>query len=53
MAIKSVPGNLDSQTGWLRDHVAGLDMEAKEVVQASFLKAFLPVNKGHTFYAED
>ena len=49
-ALESVSNNLDRQTGWLRDNHAELDLEAEEVSEASFLKAFLPANKGHTFY---
>lgn len=49
-AINSVSNNLDRQTGWLRDGVARLELEAEEVVQSSFLKAFLPDKRGYTFY---
>lgn len=49
-ACDSVFANLDSRTGWMRDGIVELELEAEEVLQASFLKAFLPVNRGHTFY---
>ena len=49
-AFGDVSNNLDGQTGWLRDHAAELKLEAEEVSRASLLKAFLPVNRGHTFY---
>ena len=49
-AFNSVSANLDQQTGWLRDDVARLELDAEEVVQSSFLKAFLADNRGHTFY---
>ncbi len=52
-ACDSVFANLDSQTGWLREDIAELDLEVEEVVEASFLKAFFPVNRGHTFYESE
>ena len=49
-ALKGVSNNLDQQTGWLRGNLAELELEVEKVNEASLLKAFLPVNKGHTFY---
>ena len=52
-AFDSVSANLDRQTGWLRDQAVELELEAEEVSQTSLLKAFSPVNRGHTFYESD
>ena len=52
-AFESVSTNLDRQTGWLRDHAVKLELEVEEVARATLLKAFLPVNRGHTFYSSD
>lgn len=52
-AMKSVSSNLDNQTGWLRDNTAELVMETEEVSRASYMKAFKPINRGHTFYGDD
>ena len=52
-AFRNVHSDLERQTGWLRDHAAELKLEAEEVSRASFIKAFLPVNRGHTFYERD
>lgn len=52
-AMKSVSSNLDDQTGWLSDKTAELVMEAEEVSQASYMMAFKPINRGHTFYGDD
>lgn len=49
-AFASVSANLDRQTGWLRNGVAKLDLEAEEVVQSALIQAFRPDNRGHTFY---
>ena len=49
-AFESVSANLDKQAGWLRDGSATLELEAEEVTQTSLLNAFLPINRGHTFY---
>ena len=52
-AFKSVSSNLDRQTGWLRNHTAELKLEAEEVTTASLINAFLPANRGHTFYERE
>lgn len=49
-ALRRVHENLDAQTGWMRDGLATLDLEAEEVDQAPMRKLVKPDNRGHTFY---
>lgn len=52
-AIDSASADLDNQTGWLRNRIIVLRWEAEEISNASFFKAFLPTNRGHTFYDKE
>ncbi|MFP5329915.1 MAG: hypothetical protein ACLGHC_07245, partial [Alphaproteobacteria bacterium] len=50
-AFRRVRLNLDQQTGWLRDGLASLKLEAEEIRAAPVHKLLKPDNRGHTFYA--
>lgn len=52
-AYKKVSSNLDRQMGWLCNGEAKLELQAEEVSEAPFLKAFMPTNRGHSFYRNE
>jgi hypothetical protein len=52
-AFQRVRANLDDQTGWLRDGLATMELQAEEVATAPMHKLLKPDNRGHTFYNED
>lgn len=52
-AFERVRANLDSQTGWLRDGLATVELEAEEVKPAPMHKLLKPDNRRHTFYTDE
>ncbi len=52
-AFQRVRANLDDQTGWFRDELAKVELEAEEVAAAPMRKLLKPDNRGHTFYHEE
>lgn len=52
-AFCRVRENLEQQTGWVRNGLAIVDLQAEEVADAAMHKLLKPDNRGHTFYNED
>ena len=52
-AFRRVRENLDRQTGWVKDGVAKLELEAEELRVAPIYKILAPDNRGHTFYEKE
>ncbi len=52
-AVHRVRLNLDEQTGWLRDGLATLELEAEKVAFAPVRKLLKPDNRGHAFYEQE
>ena len=51
--FRRVREDLEQQTGWVRNGLATVDLEAEEVADAAMHKLLKPDNRGHTFYNED
>ena len=53
IALRRVQQNLDSQTAWLRDGFATVELDAERVNAAPLHKLLKPDNRGHSFYERD
>jgi hypothetical protein len=52
-AFERVRANLDSQTGWLRQGLATVGLQAEKIEGAPMHKLLKRDNRGHSFYAEE
>ena len=51
-AFRRVRENIENQTGWLKQGLAKLNLEAAELKPAPMYKLLRRANRGHAFYGE-